>query len=185
MSKRILLLAIGAVLLFGNTRVFADSIKRIAVGPEDSIGISYWQTSMEKDLEYTSPAGINGGDFSINPKNDTAKNWGDYLFVIRGTGLKLGKITGTGFSKFTPTAILNKNGVAVGEKILCTGGIVPYMSEKFTASFNLTWTKGTTTKIWGTPSLKAPLTTPEPSSLWLMGTGLLALAPVIRRKLRM
>jgi hypothetical protein len=188
MSKRILLMALGAVLLFGNARVFANSItikhNQMTLGTEPLAGIP-------------SPgAGMKVTDnIIITVTNNTGVAWDDYtiVFITPPGGVfnkpnvvmidpKSIKLLSNPFN--TATILANNQNVGNnGQKqaiIELTGGsLAPGASFKI--SLDLTYNNSV--NVNGTPSIPVAQA-PEPSSLLLLGTGLLGLVPVVRRKLR-
>jgi hypothetical protein len=185
MSKRILLLALGAVFLFGNSRVFADSI---TLGPFDQETLDW--------VRLTSiPAPGSGGipktnTLTITVRNTTKATWDDYrfLFITPPGGAQPNNVVTIsmvvpGNNPFTQDKILfnNQNSGNGGKKASVEffgGNLAPGAS--FTVSLNLTY--NSSVNIWGQPSVGG-VYTPEPSSLLLLGTGILGLVPVVRRKL--
>lgn len=182
MSRRILLLALGAVLLFVNARVFADSI-------------THTQTTLGTELLTSLPSPPNNPtttNFTITVTNGTTMTWDDYeiLFITPLGGafnmpnvVKIGNIVLV-TNPFANGVILanNRNAGINGEKeaiLQLTGGLLA-PGASFTISLDLTYNNSVDVR--GTPSVAALV--PEPASMSLLGTGILGLLSVVRRKLQ-
>jgi len=187
MSKRIVLIALGAVLLFGSTRVFADSIT-----------ISHNQMTLGTEPLASIPnpgAGMTvTNNIIITVTNNTGVAWDDYTIVFITPAVfnkpnvvmidpKSVKLLSNPFN--TATILANNQNVGNNgqkEAILeLTGGsLAPGASFKI--SLDLKYNNSV--NVTGKPSVPGgPPPIPEPSSLLLLSTGMLALAPVVRRKL--
>jgi hypothetical protein len=180
MSKRILLLALGAVLLFGNTSVFANSIP-----------ITYNQTLFGPVQlgSIPSPGGPTITDnIIITVTNNTKQTWSDYTICLLtpngGAFFKPNVVTISDIvllsNPFTHFSIL-LNDQPVGNNgqkeavLLLTGGVLA-PGATFKISLDLAYNN--TVDVFGTPSV------PEPASAFLLGSGLLGLAAAARRARR-
>jgi hypothetical protein len=181
MLKRILLFTLGAFLLLENTRAFADEIF-----------INFMQLTTAKEVMRTlgNPHKTVGESFKITVTNGTNKVWDDYKILFEnplGSGAP-GNVVIVGGSlpshdPFADFNVTSNQSVGDGRK---EGSIVLYngtLAPGGTLTIDVLLNFNNKVIISGQPSVNGVYATPEPSSLFLLGSGVLALVPVLRRRL--
>ncbi len=167
MSNRILFLLLGAMLLCASDRTFATPI---------TINFNQTMIGQMKMYSLVNPGKAARKSFVITVTNGTSKTWDDYEIAFKSAvgGVKSVLASFPNKSPFTTLA-------EAGGIVTLSGGNLP-PTGTFTIDVTLLYNNPVT--IWGQPSVNH-VYAPEPSSLFLLGTGALGLLPKMRRKLRM
>jgi len=189
MPKLLASFVLGTVLFLGNVNAVVDSIT-----------IKYMQTKLEEEkigvVDYSGVAKTEM--ITITVTNSTAKPWDDYDILFRNilpvknapnvvtiSDVMVGKNPFTDFSIVENDfdffeKVNGKEKIGKEALLLLIGGTVP-AGGTFTVTLDLTLDNPV--NVFGTPNVN-PKPVPEPSGLLFLGTGMLGLIPVIRRKLR-
>ena len=199
MSKRILLLTAAALLLFPSSRIFATSVP-IADSqmPQAGIDITHVQKKVERERltdgvpSIPNPHAATNTPVTITVINVSGATWTDYgiEFVIPLPGKNNNvsvagvNLTNSAFAKDKIGLTMHKAGQTYCELLLFDGSLPSGVDNGFQISLTLTYNN--LVNVYGSPSVNhMPPVVPEPSSVFLLGTGALGLLSVMRRKLRM